>query len=162
MNYPECAMTFDSQLSNGQVIHRVCLNSSLSTYYTAVSRDTCTRCCKGLPEMPTNSKPPRTTKHGVKPVPTPTPPQAKYIEAPPLVIRLKTWVEALEQWEAAGSPVRSQSQIDTIYTDHCKPCSFRRKEGNICLVCGCRIATYGFAIFNKIKMATEHCPKGKW
>ena len=33
---------------------------------------------------------------------------------------------------------------------------------NICRGCGCRVAAYGMAVFNKIKMATQHCPREKW
>lgn len=89
----------------------------------------------------------------------PTEPQS---EPPSLQTRLVTWAEACANWALAGSPTRSQDEIDRIYKYFCEPCHFRIRSKNVCLVCGCRVDTYGYAIFNKIKMATEHCPKGKW
>lgn len=148
--FPQCQDALDGTKPGTDIVKcRLCKRT-----HAAVAVSHCLRCQR--PTKPTKPIIPKSVRVQI------APPRAKQIEAPPLIIRLKTWVEALEQWDAAGNPVRSQSQIDDIYKTHCKPCSFRRKTENICLVCGCRIATYGFAIFNKIKMATEHCPKGKW
>jgi hypothetical protein len=66
------------------------------------------------------------------------------------------------EWIAAGRPERSDEEVRRIYSEHCEKCSWRKRRQNICRGCGCRVATYGMAVFNKIKMATEHCPRDQW
>ncbi len=66
---------------------------------------------------------------------------------------------ALAKWTAAGFPTRHQKEVDRILYDFCQPCD-RYRNGR-CGVCGCRVND-GPAIANKIRMATEDCPLGKW
>lgn len=68
---------------------------------------------------------------------------------------------AVVKWIAAGSPVRTQEQIDAAF-DICKSCEFFKGEGDsgTCQKCGCYVNRVG--VLNKIRMATEKCPDGLW
>ena len=69
---------------------------------------------------------------------------------------------ALAKWVAAGSPVRSQEEIDRLFAI-CSGCEhFKAKDDNdgACNICGCAVRKYG--IRNKLLWATESCPAGKW
>jgi hypothetical protein len=95
--------------------------------------------------------------------------------------RLFHYSNALQSWISAGRPVRSDDQVHHIFETFCKPCS--KFNGKICAVCGCNTASpedrgivsqiagrLGFksvddavlAMTNKLYMATESCPIGKW
>jgi len=140
-HYPACSHARDGiSLQTGAIVYRYC---TLRKYPGGnVLPSQCIECQSGVIE-PENMLPP---------------PQ----QTPPIQKRLVTWAEACANWALAGSPTRPQDEIDRIYKYFCEPCHFRIRSKNVCLVCGCRVDTYGYAIFNKIKMATEHCPKGKW
>ena len=71
-----------------------------------------------------------------------------------------TYAEALARWITAGRPVRSDAEVVDIHRFLCRPCPFYHRDK--CRECGCRVRLDGPAVLNKIKMATEHCPKGKW
>jgi hypothetical protein len=79
---------------------------------------------------------------------------------PGMVRKAVRYAGAVARWVAAGSPERSADEVERIFDTICKPCEFFR-EGS-CRTCGCRVARSGAALLNKIKMATEKCPKGKW
>ena len=76
------------------------------------------------------------------------------------VTTLQTWAEAVDEWIRAGRPIRSDMEIQDIYNVFCSPCPLFHR--NTCLECNCNVRPKGWAIFNKIKMATQHCPKGYW
>jgi len=78
---------------------------------------------------------------------------------PSLDSQVKNYSKALYKWVTGGMDSRPKEEVERIF-DICKSCEFF-KDGR-CLVCGCRLANKGVAVTNKIKMATEHCPKGKW
>ncbi|MCS7226534.1 MAG: hypothetical protein NZ821_06025, partial [Gloeomargarita sp. SKYB31] len=67
--------------------------------------------------------------------------------------------QALLRWFAAGRPTRPPEEIQRILAI-CQACEFYR-DGH-CTVCGCRVTGDEQAWKNKIAMATETCPKGKW
>jgi len=69
------------------------------------------------------------------------------------------YATALARWTAAGFPKRSQEEVVRIETTICRPCE-HYLDGR-CKKCGCRV-TQGQAMVNKIRMATENCPEGKW
>lgn len=71
------------------------------------------------------------------------------------------WAEALASWTAAGFPTRSQDEVRRILQQHCNEACESFIEGR-CKRCGCRVNGSRLAVANKIKMATEHCPAGKW
>lgn len=75
--------------------------------------------------------------------------------------KLWAYVSALANWKLAGSPVRSDEETARIYHEECKPCEHFQKDES-CGLCGCRLSPTDPAMANKIRMATEHCPIGKW
>jgi len=72
---------------------------------------------------------------------------------------VSNYAAALSRWLAAGRPVRTQQEIDGLL-EICKACELF--DGSKCRRCGCRLSksTSGWA--NKLAMATEQCPLGKW
>jgi len=74
------------------------------------------------------------------------------------------YTKALLRWARAGFPVRSDDEVRRIYETICKPCPKHRVVDGVaqCAECGCRLSAKGLAVSNKIKMATETCPAGKW
>jgi hypothetical protein len=83
-------------------------------------------------------------------------------EYPALTVQLMNYQNALRKWQAGGRPVRSPEEIKEILETHCKGCDWYDASSSRCKGCGCRVTEGGMAIFNKIKMATEHCPKELW
>ncbi len=79
---------------------------------------------------------------------------------PKLTTRIHSYVTALKEWKKAGKPIRSDEEVLRIFEVFCDKCKSHKK--NKCLFCGCRVAINGYPITNKIKMATEHCPKELW
>lgn len=73
---------------------------------------------------------------------------------------IKHWAQALARWTAAGFPVRSQAEVIEIEATHCRPCE-KYVDGR-CQECGCRVSKSRWGVANKLKMATENCPLGKW
>jgi len=71
------------------------------------------------------------------------------------------YAAALVRWAAAGFPVRSQAEVEQILHDHCNASCEAFADGR-CSECGCRVNASRLAVANKIKMATEKCPKGRW
>ncbi len=79
-----------------------------------------------------------------------------------MVKRAARWVSASARWVAAGRPKRSQAEIDRIYLEVCLPCPRFVPDLGGCGVCGCRLSQRRKALVNKIAMATESCPEGRW
>jgi len=96
------------------------------------------------------------------PAPPPPPPSEQPPTPPGLVRRAISYTEALTRWTTAGQPERSDKDVERIFHQHCKPCKWYDPEKQICRGCGCRVAENGVAVLNKIKMATEHCPRELW
>lgn len=72
----------------------------------------------------------------------------------------KHYAAAISRWAAAGFPVREQAEVEQIESELCQPCEHYR-DGR-CKRCGCQVTQSRIALINKIKMATEKCPIGKW
>jgi hypothetical protein len=73
----------------------------------------------------------------------------------------RQYAKALLRWREAGYPTRTADEVAAIYAEHCgAPCP--DLVGSRCKKCGCRVASKGIAVLNKIKLATESCPEGKW
>ena len=70
------------------------------------------------------------------------------------------YTRALSRWIKEGRPVREEGEIKRIFETHCKPCE--DYDGTVCHHCGCRVNLTKAAMLNKIAMATEECPMGKW
>lgn len=76
---------------------------------------------------------------------------------PPITTQVNSYRLAIKRWIKAGRPVRSEEETKKIFETHCVKCDWF--DGRRCKGCGCRVVPKGLAIFNKLKMATEHCPK---
>jgi hypothetical protein len=81
---------------------------------------------------------------------------------PAMSTQMWLYKEALLRWNRAGRPVRSAEEVDNILATHCMKCDWYDTEAKRCKGCGCKVTTSSVAVFNKIKMATEHCPKELW
>ena len=83
-------------------------------------------------------------------------------EFPPFPTQLWNYQNALRKCNKAGRPVRSPEDIADILETKCKGCDWYDKDSERCKGCGCKVTDGGMAVFNKIKMATESCPKDLW
>ena len=79
---------------------------------------------------------------------------------PPIATRISRWAKAVIAWKEAGSPKRSDEDVQRIVETLCTPCD--HFTGSSCRKCGCRISKSRQALVNKVRMATESCPIGKW
>ncbi len=76
--------------------------------------------------------------------------------------QISKYALAVAKWVKAGRPVRDQAEVDRIFHELCRPCrDFDGGRGS-CQMCGCKVNHSGGALRNKISMATESCPRGKW
>lgn len=95
--------------------------------------------------------------------------------------QLGRYSRAVRRWIKAGRPVRSDEEVARIHREYCNsspPCEHYNPKKQQCGVCGCNVRADGEdllskvtgalfgkvsqALCNKIKMATEGCPKGEW
>ena len=73
------------------------------------------------------------------------------------------YAQALARWTAAGWPERSDEEVKRIFETRCRPCDayVGNDDCGRCRECRCRV-NLGPALVNKIKMATEECPRRLW
>ena len=84
-------------------------------------------------------------------------------KTPGVVRRALTYAEAVMGWVAAGRPERTDEETVTIFNKYCASnCSWFDPVKKMCRGCGCNVNAGGPAILNKIKMATQHCPRKLW
>ncbi len=83
----------------------------------------------------------------------PEPPQ-------PLTVAEVLWnfSKAIVRWNLAGRPVRTTDQVKSLYAI-CSQCEHLKK--NVCQKCGCQCVETE-VLLNKLALATEKCPIGKW
>lgn len=74
--------------------------------------------------------------------------------------KASNYAAALVKWIKAGRPARTQAEIDQLLADHCSPCD--RFRNGTCSSCGCRVNRDTLPFKNKLAMATESCPLGKF
>jgi glycosyltransferase involved in cell wall biosynthesis len=74
---------------------------------------------------------------------------------------IRGYAAALAKWLRAGRPTRTDAETDRLF-DICQSCPRYDADRSACSLCGCRVARGGWAVANKIRMATEDCPLGKW
>ena len=77
---------------------------------------------------------------------------------PPLVIRGWNFAQAMTRWSLAGMPRRTQEEIDERLAI-CQSCEFL--QNNHCTKCGCACIEKN-RLMNKLALATESCPIGRW
>lgn len=76
--------------------------------------------------------------------------------------KIANYFGAIRRWVASGKPTRTQEEIDRIFNEHCSGCEKYDKEKHACKSCGCKLSTKGTPLGNKLAMATEVCPLGRW
>ena len=69
---------------------------------------------------------------------------------------------AVANWIAAGRPTRTEAEILHILEVKCQTCEQYNVEKQACKRCGCKLNRSKNALRNKIAMATENCPIGRW
>jgi glycosyltransferase involved in cell wall biosynthesis len=74
---------------------------------------------------------------------------------------LRGYAAALARWLGAGRPTRTDAETDRLF-EVCEQCPRYDRDRSACSLCGCRVSRGGWAVVNKIRMATEDCPLGKW
>jgi len=75
-----------------------------------------------------------------------------------------SWRIAVARWRDAGKPVRSDAEMDACLSV-CRTCEHYDTRAGLlgyCRVCGCNVSRIAIGPLNKIRMATETCPKAKW
>lgn len=83
-------------------------------------------------------------------------------DIPGLTTQVQNYWKAVKKWIAAGRPVRSNGEVEDIHRTYCSECEWYDKKSKRCKGCGCKVRAEGTAMLNKIKMATEHCPRNFW
>ena len=76
--------------------------------------------------------------------------------------RILNYAEAVAEWTAAGCPNRTAEETERIFLIFCQRCYLYDKPKRRCRECTCPVSPTGLAVFNKIKMATQQCPIGRW
>jgi hypothetical protein len=73
------------------------------------------------------------------------------------------YLEAIRKWVAKGRPTRSKEEVEKLFRDHCQGCDRYDKEKHACKTCGCQVSDANASpLKNKLAMATEHCPLGRF
>lgn len=84
------------------------------------------------------------------------------IDRPPSVTaQLSSYAAAVSRWLAADRPVRTDEHVSELLAI-CQGNRCGKYRDGQCLACGCRVNSSGWALANKLRMATESCPKGLW
>jgi len=76
--------------------------------------------------------------------------------------KVMNYFGAVRRWVASGSPTRTPEEVKELFETHCKGCEMYDEEKHACKTCGCNIAPVGDPLANKLAMATEHCPLGRF
>ena len=147
--YPACPTRLLATVK-GVIKHVLCTDAAKDQFKQIVQPEDCQRCLAGLPIKPQFQTDP--TAAAGAPVPNP----------PGLVRRAASYAGAVARWTAAGRPERSDKEVERIFHQFCKTCDWFDPDKQICRGCGCRVAEGGYAVQNKIKMATENCPRDLW
>lgn len=80
-----------------------------------------------------------------------------------VVSQLTGYAAAVSRWLSAGSPRRADAEVADLLAI-CQACPTARYDAarGACNKCGCRVNSSGWALVNKLRMATESCPDGHW
>ena len=151
--FPRCSHCL-ACTRNGQVIYRVCSDPASPYHRRCVKASTCLTCKERI----RNSDSPRREQKVNKDRPT----KKVHENAPSIPRRIINYAEAVIEWTAAGRPERSEDEVRQIFRQFCEQCKSFDAGRSVCQQCGCRVSRDGFVIFNKIKMATQHCPRNLW
>lgn len=87
-------------------------------------------------------------------------------EYPSLLRQASNYGKAVVRWIEQNRPTRTDEEVKHIHETYCanklSPCDWYDAEQERCKDCGCKVRSEGAALLNKIKMGSEHCPKGLW
>ena len=75
--------------------------------------------------------------------------------------RAVNYTKAVAIHISTGAKKRTDEQVNDLL-DICQHCEHYNAEGQYCRVCGCRCTGGSNAFFNKLRMESQHCPRGKW
>lgn len=75
--------------------------------------------------------------------------------------RFTNYAKAVLNWYQSGKPIRTDEDVSELL-EICKQCEHYHAEKSFCKICGCNLNLSRNALFNKLRMKTEHCPIGKW
>lgn len=78
------------------------------------------------------------------------------------VDKIANYFGAIRRWVAAGRPTRTPEEVRQLFEDHCKGCERYDQKKHACKTCGCAVAGEGDPLDNKLAMASEHCPLGRF
>lgn len=76
--------------------------------------------------------------------------------------KVMNYFGAIRRWVASGRPTRSEEEIAALFAEHCKGCDMYDAEKHACKSCGCNVSEDADPLDNKLAMATEHCPLGRF
>jgi hypothetical protein len=151
----------------GDVKHK-CIHSKSDDYLNIVTEDICAQCpvrayrqpppdCKNKPRVFT----PDCGSCNEVDDPVTATIQNKLPNLPSTAALAARWAKEVKNWVKAGRPKRSDEQVEDILSV-CDECSWYMKDARRCRGCGCNVNDGAFAVLNKARMATAHCPQGKW
>jgi len=94
----------------------------------------------------------------------PCPAGGEVVREPSLPEKLSAYAQARLRWHAAGKPLRTPGQIESLMAicRSCKHFEQTADDTNGCKKCGCKKTLGVGGLRQKISWATEECPAGKW
>jgi hypothetical protein len=143
--WPECEFRrFHVDVKDYLIFTAICSHFNIQKEVKSAQCETCPYRPRNIKEIPIVLKLP------IKPAPI----------KPVPIKRAIHYTKAVVEWVAKGLPERTQEEVESILSTYCKPCDWH--DNGVCKGCGCNVNELRFAILNKIKMKTQHCPKGLW
>ena len=76
--------------------------------------------------------------------------------------KVKNYFGAVRRWIANGRPSRSQEEINKLFKENCESCDRYDPEKHACKNCGCAVSNDSSPLSNKLAMASERCPLGRF
>lgn len=76
--------------------------------------------------------------------------------------KVKKYFGAIRRWYALGKPTRSKEEVKKLFEENCKGCDRYDPVKHACKNCGCAVSTKSSPLANKLAMASEHCPLGRF
>ena len=89
------------------------------------------------------------------------PPIARCRKLPSLPRRIAHYAHAVKNFVVSGSPTRTNEEVERLLVI-CQSCENYNSARQSCSLCGCRCTNNRLALLNKLRMATESCPVGRW
>lgn len=76
--------------------------------------------------------------------------------------KVRNYFGAVRRWVANGKPSRSEEEIKELFEANCQGCERYDEKRHACKNCGCAVSTDASPLANKLAMASEHCPLGRF